>query len=247
MEFEIEPLEVVVQESTVRQITRYLISLLLSGKVEPGAKLPSERRLAERLGMSRGTVRQAIQSLDLLGIIDIRPGDGTYLKATEASLLPDLLMECGVMLRPARAVDLIEARAYLEPIVAKLAATRRDDAGLEELESILRAMEMANQDFEQFTEGDVAFHLKIAELAGNSVLRDALSSIRALQRSWISKVVVSAGSTRESYLEHLRVFEMLQKGDSEGAESMMAAHLASASMQLMRSLEERPATHPGKR
>ena len=239
MELQIEPIEFAGQESTVRHITRHLIGLLLSGQVAPGAKLPSERKFAAQLGIGRGTVRQAIQSLDLLGIVEVRPGDGTYLRATEAALLPDLLLEWGLLLRPARVKDLIEARAQLEPIVARLAATRRDETGLEALRRILNAMEAADRDLREFTEQDIAFHMKVAELAENAVLGDALASIRALLRAWIGKVVAAAGGTRDSFVEHVRVFEMLEKGDSEGAAAMMAAHLASASAKLMRSLEGR--------
>ncbi|HVB54126.1 MAG TPA: FadR/GntR family transcriptional regulator [Candidatus Acidoferrales bacterium] len=236
MSIEIRPIELARRESVAREITRHLIAVLGSGHYSPGTRLPSERQWADQLGISRGAVRQAIKSLDLLGMVEVRPGDGTYLKTTEAELLPDVI-EWGLMLRQPQVMDLVEARAYVEPIVARLAAQRRDAKGLAELGEIVNALHGDDGNVAQYVEHDVAFHMKIAELAGNAVFVDVLSSIRTLLRVWIRRVVIAAGGTGDSFEEHARVFAMVEKGDGEGAAAMMTLHLASASAQLLGPLE----------
>ncbi|MEV0354153.1 GntR family transcriptional regulator [Nonomuraea sp. NPDC050680] len=89
-------------------IARQLLSQLLSGHLAPGTRLPSERQLSETLGVGRSTVREALKALDVLGIIEVRQGDGTYLRQSTSSLLPSAI-EWGLMLGQPQVLDLIEA------------------------------------------------------------------------------------------------------------------------------------------
>ena len=116
---------------------RLLLDYLLAGNVSPGTRLPSERQLAEELGVGRSVVREALKSLGLLGLVEVRQGDGTYLRRVESELLPRVI-EWGLLLGERRTADLIEARQHLEVVTAQLAAARRDDDDVAALAAALR-------------------------------------------------------------------------------------------------------------
>jgi GntR family transcriptional repressor for pyruvate dehydrogenase complex len=109
---DLEPVGLRTREPISSEITRRLLDYLLSGRVRPGARLPSERKLAEAPGVGRSHVRQVIKSLTVFGLVDVRQGNGTYLKRTDSPLLP-LAIEWGLRLGAKRTTDLVEARHYL--------------------------------------------------------------------------------------------------------------------------------------
>jgi GntR family transcriptional repressor for pyruvate dehydrogenase complex len=236
------------RETLTMEIARRLLDYFLSGEVEPGKRIPSERRLAESLGVGRSLVREALKSLHLLGLLEVRQGDGTYLKRTDSELLPQVI-EWGLLLGERPALDLVEARAHLEVVVAGLAAERRDAQALEDLRGLLTTMRESSDDPVDFVEADVGFHLRVAEAAGNVVLSDMLSGIRTLLRVWIRRVIEAAGQTGPSYAEHLPIFEAIERGDREAATAAMAAHMAGASARLKASISQsawsRPAAPDG--
>jgi GntR family transcriptional regulator, transcriptional repressor for pyruvate dehydrogenase complex len=219
------------RETLTMEVARRLLDYFLSGEVEPGERIPSERRLAESLGVGRSLVREALKSLHLLGLLEVRQGDGTYLKRTDSELLPQVI-EWGLLLGERPAIDLVEARAHLEVVVAGLAAERRDDQAIDDLRTLLDTMRTSSDDPVRFVEADVGFHLRVAEAAGNVILNDMLNGVRALLRVWIRRVVEAAGETGPSYQEHLPIFEAIERGDREAATAAMAAHMEGASARL---------------
>lgn len=243
MTIQVPAFEVMSRDTLVTEIAQHLMAFLLSGQVAPGTRLPSERKLAETFGIGRSALREAMKSLNLLGIVEVRQGDGTYLKRTESDLLPQAI-EWGLLLGQPRTLDLVEARRHIEVLVARLAAERANEVTVRELRQILRQMKDDRSDV--FVEQDVAFHMKLAEIAGNSVLADVLSSIRTLLRVWMRRVVEAAGETGTSYREHAKVFEAVRRGDPEAAGAAMAAHMESASGQLLASLQSSRGPAPGR-
>ncbi|HVU67301.1 MAG TPA: four-carbon acid sugar kinase family protein [Ktedonobacteraceae bacterium] len=225
----LQPIE---QKSLVAEITQRLLDYLLSGEIKPGSRLPSERQLSEALGMGRSTLRESLKALTLLGLLEVRQGDGTYLKKADSVLLPRII-EWGLLLGEQRTMDLIEARQKIEVIIAELATRRRDYRAIEELRKIMQRLQQAGADYQEFVDADVAFHLKLAEIARNTVLRDILSSIQALLRAWIIRVIESAGTTDFSYREHLAIFEAVERGDARAAAEAMQAHMDSARRRLI--------------
>src|ERR1700689_1584145 len=163
-----ELLRVEARESVSAEIARKLLDYLLSGVLLPGDRLPSERELSRTFGVGRSAVRDALKPLTLLGIIDVRQGDGTYLRATESEVLPKAV-EWGLLLGERRAVDLVEARRHIKITLATLAAQRRSEADFRDMPRLRREMEGAASD-DEFIEADIAFHLRLAEAARNSVL-----------------------------------------------------------------------------
>ena len=214
------------RETLTMEVARRLLDYFLSGEVEPGMRIPSERRLAESLGVGRSLVREALKSLHVLGLLEVRQGDGTYLKRTDSELLPQVI-EWGLLLGEQRTMDLVG-----------LAAERRDARALEDLRGLLTEMRKSSDDPLRFVEADIGFHLRVAEAAGNVILNDMLNGVRGLLRVWIRRVVEAAGRTGPSYKDHVPIFEAIERGDRAGAVAAMAAHMESASARLKATIEQ---------
>ncbi|MBF4160769.1 FadR/GntR family transcriptional regulator [Nocardioides acrostichi] len=226
--------------SVSQEVIKALTESFFSGDLMPGHRLPSERQLSEELGVSRSAVRDAIQSLGLLGILDIRQGDGTYLRGTTGSEFLPTVIEWGLFLGEQRLMDLVEARQQLEIVMAGFAASRHTEEELATIKKALDAMSEAAISSEDFVERDIEFHFAIADAASNSALRDVLSSITGLLRAWMARSIRAAGETRSSYLEHAEIFEAIASGDSRGARAAMRRHLEKAERRLRATLKERP-------
>lgn len=225
------------REPLATEIARRLVEYLLSGQVGPGGRMPSERQLAQAFGVGRSAMREAIKSLSLIGLVEVRHGDGTYLRKTEGSLLPQVI-EWGLLLGEPRTRDLVEARQKIESIIAGLAAERRSDEDLAELRRLLGRMEEQSHSFGDpaaFVEADVGFHLRLAEAARNSALRDVLAGVQALLRVWIGRVI-AAGNRDLSYREHIPILEAVERGDPAAAQAAMEAHMSAAAGRLVQAL-----------
>ncbi|MBA2518134.1 MAG: FadR family transcriptional regulator [Chloroflexia bacterium] len=243
----VEPIK---REPLATEIARRLVDYLLTGGVLPGERMPSERHLAEAFGVGRSAMREALKALTLLGLVEVRHGDGTYLKRDDSSLLPQVI-EWGLLLGEQRTLDLVEARQKIETDIAGLAAARRDEADLTELRRLLARMEQLSHqrgDPREFVDVDVAFHLRVAEASRNTALRDILSGIQALLRVWIGRVI-AAGHREASYQEHVPILAAIETGDVAAAEAAMDAHMRSAAGRLERALTEAQARgeSPGRR
>ncbi|MEU6456688.1 FadR/GntR family transcriptional regulator [Streptomyces sp. NPDC047065] len=226
------------REPLAAEVSRRLIDYLMSGEVQPGDRIPSERQLTEMLGVNRPTVREAIKSLGFLGLLEIRQSSGTYFRGTDSDLLYRLF-ELGLIMGEQGARDMVQARAELEVIVAGLAARSRDEAGVELLRARLTAMRECPDD--EFPEADTAFHAALGELAGNTVLRDMLKGMRAMvQRGWVERTG-TVRSRKVAYDDHVPIYEAVAEGDAEAARAAMARHMEGASRRLMQALEQREA------
>ena len=223
------------REPLATQVARRLVEFILSGQVEPGARMPSERALAEAFGVGRSAMREALKALSLIGLIEVRQGDGTFLRKADSALLPEVI-EWGLLLGEKRTMDLVEARQEIEVVIAGLAAKRRTEQDLADLRGILERMAHPAS-IPGFVDVDVQFHLRLAEAAGNSVLRDIHSSVQALLRAWIARVVAASGNTVPSYEEHVPIMDAIERGDAAAAQAAMAAHMSSAAGRLRETLE----------
>ncbi len=222
-------------EPVSTEVVRRLIDLLLSGRIAVGERLPSERQLATALGVGRSAIRDALRPLALLGLVDVRVGDGTYLKDADSSFLPRVI-EWGLLLKADRMRDLIEPRRYVEITLAGLAAERRDPESLGLIHGKLQQMENSIANPAAFVQADMAFHLAIADAARNRVLSGILTSLQSLLQVWISRVIEAAGEARSSYLEHPPILAAIEAGDRAAAETAMAAHIDRVTEGLMNSL-----------
>ena len=211
-------------------VTRRLLDYLISGSISPGERLPSERQLAEMLGVGRSHVRQAIKSLTVLGLIDARQGDGTYLKRTDSPLLP-LAIEWGLLLGAKQTHDLVEARSELEVLLAGLAAERRTQLDIDAMGRNVEIMQ-STSDNDEFVRADVAFHLGIAEATANRSLLQIMRSIQSLLEVWITRVAYAPGTRPATWAEHAAVYDAIVAADKETARLKMADHMERAAERL---------------
>ncbi len=220
------------------EIIRALTTYFFSGDMLGGSRIPSERQLAESLGVSRAAVREAIQSLGLLGVLEIKHGQGTYLSSGGSALLPRVI-EWGLFLGERRVMDLLEARQEIEIALAGHAARRRTEEELEELRGLVALMDTLGPG-DEFVAADIAFHSAIARAARNTALAGVLSNITSLLQVWMTRSIKAAGETVSSNTEHKAVLAAIVDREPRKAQSAMRTHLRNAEKRLRRTLGEMP-------
>ncbi|BDZ49326.1 transcriptional regulator [Frondihabitans sucicola] len=223
------------REMSSRVILNRMLELLLSGDLAPGARIPSERQLAEELQVGRGMIREAIKSLSMLGLLDQRVGDGTFLQSSSSELLPKVI-EWGLLLGERRLEDLLEARSILEVQLVGLAAERRTPAELEAIQAHAAVMRTPDVAVDDYVAADIAFHLDIARASHNAVLSGVLENIRSLLEVWVSRVIHTAGETESSLAMHEPILAAIEASDAEAAVAAMSAHMERATRRLHASL-----------
>lgn len=204
--------------------------MILAGELRPGERLPVERDLAETLGVSRGSLREAIRALSILGIVIARQGDGTYVTSLDVSRL---LAPMGFVVDlhgPGQVRHVHAVRRLMESEAARLAATRITDAALAEAKALLdeaeRILVHAPQEHERLIEIDIAFHRIIVSHTDNPVLAgviESLASRTVRDRLWRS--LREEGVDHRTHEEHVAIWRALQARDSECARIRMANHL----------------------
>lgn len=224
-------------DSQTRQVMARLLDYFMDDELAPGSRLPSERQLADALQVGRSAIRETLAALEVLGIIDSRPGAGTYLRNDSSDLLPTVI-NWGLSLGKSRTLDLVEARAELEVVTVRLAAERANDEDVAKLKTQLDLMKDARASLNEFIDADVNFHLEIADMAGNTVLDDILHSVRSLLHVWVDRAVRAEGETGSTVREHQRVYNAIRRRDPDAAVEAMRKHMHSASDRLRLSLEQ---------
>ena len=234
----------ITQDSVSLEVSKRLLGLLLAGQIPLGSRLPSERHLSETLGVPRNAIRDGLRPLALLGLIESRPGSGTYVKSTTSNLLPEIA-EWGLLLDSPTLSDVIEARLFVEVALSRLAAERRDNKCVRALESLLSKMAAAGTP-DEFCEAVLSFHLRVADAAKNQVLASLFRSSRPLLSVWIRRVVSAEDDRNELYREHQDIFEAIDAKDPVRAGAAMEHHLTVVTERLRRGLEaERQAPPSG--
>ena len=206
------------------------------GRLRPGDRLPSERRLAEHLGVARETLRQAFRVLEGSGQIVITRGarGGAIV---QAAIVDPMRIRADVAELASSIMPLTEYRSIIEGSAASLAAERRTDADLAELDAAqLDLMESTALDASRHA--DTRFHLAVAAAAGNPMLSSAIEDARVQMFTTVD--LLSFGFIKQSsYEAHAGVLEAIRAGDPEGAAAAMRAHLAVTREEFRRMFEER--------
>jgi len=212
-------------ESVPEKIVDRILDLIRRKELSPGDRLPPERELAQVMNVSRASIREAMRSLSLMNIVDMRHGSGTYV----SSLNPDLLverLEMVFLLNDASFLDLIQARKIIEPGLAALAAeiaTQEDISALEDI--IKRSYECLETDPWSFPHLDIEFHLKVAEIAQNSTLSRFMQAITRLSTASSTRTTDNAESVRLAIGSHNAIVDEIKAHESELSRLMMLKHL----------------------
>ena len=202
--------------SAVDQVRSHLIELIESGRYKVNDRLPSENELSRSFGVSRPVVREALRSLNALGLTASQTGRGTFVAADRRSA-PLLLGQYAPM-------HLREVRGLLEVPSARLAALRRSEADLERLELTLEALAAA-ESAAAFHALDAQFHIQIAEAAGNPLFSRLIEGLRAVLEEQFQAVTGLEGRRARAIAEHRAVFAAIRRRDPQAAGAAMAAHL----------------------
>ncbi|MER3388455.1 MAG: FadR/GntR family transcriptional regulator [Microcella sp.] len=234
-QFDLPDITLGARQSLPTEIARKLLDYILESQIAPGTRIPSERQLALQLDVGRSAVREALKSLSLLGMIEVRQGDGTYIRKPDASLLPRLI-EWGLVLGERRILDLIELRRHLEIAAASSAALKRDEEDLVALRSSLALMKENLTHLPEYVEADLDFHSCIASASKNSVLADFLTGIRALLKVWMSRVANVPTKSELAHAEHAAVLDAIERQDEAAAGLAMRLHLEASAERLRETL-----------
>ena len=200
--------------------------MVVSGGLEPGERLPPERELCARLGVSRTVVREALNLLEARGLISIEHGRGAVVSGGNTDAVRDAL---GLILRvrPKVLWELLEMRAILEVGISGLAAERATEEDTDAMRVQLERMAAAIDAPEGYVDADVEFHALLARAARNGVLLTMLEPIVELLRA--SRRVSASrrpGSALRALGEHEEILRRVEAGDAGGARREMRAHLA---------------------
>jgi GntR family transcriptional repressor for pyruvate dehydrogenase complex len=220
-------------------------SMVQSGELPPGSRLPPEPQLAAQIGLSRSGVREAVKVLESARVLDVRRGDGTYV----TSLAPRLLLEgLGLaveLLQDDTLLEVMEVRRMLEPVATGMAALRVSDDDLDELSRILDEMRAAKDDHEKLIRFDTAFHHTVAAATGNETLvslLDGLSSRTVRARVW--RGLIEGNSAHTTVEEHHAIYVALRSRDQLLAHASALMHVNTSEAGLRAMLSARAADEP---
>ncbi len=205
-------------------VVEHIKSLIATERLKPGDKLPSERELAATLGVSRTVLREAVRSLSLMGLLDVRQGEGTFVSALVAGSfmrpLSPMLAMAGTDL-----LQLIEARRIVEPKAVGLCAVRASDDEVAEIRSLTDEMGSCTADLDQFNQLDLGFHMALARGSHNSVLAATLETIRDALYEQVQDVQRLPGAAERACGYHRQIAEAVTARDGDRAERVMLEHL----------------------
>jgi GntR family transcriptional repressor for pyruvate dehydrogenase complex len=217
----IQPVEKLV---LIDQIIDRIGTLLADGVLKSGDALPSERTLSEMLKVSRTSVRQALKALDVLGVLEIRPGSRTYLSKSIKQLLVNP-MKFMLLLYNVTAAELFETRKTIEVELTKLAAKNATKDDIEAMKNTLDKAGSHLDEPREYLSSEMAFHDAIIKAARNRVMEAMMASINNLLLESREKTVLLFTDLNESLQQHIKIFEAIKKGDAKTAQQAMFDHL----------------------
>jgi GntR family transcriptional regulator, transcriptional repressor for pyruvate dehydrogenase complex len=207
------------------QIVQQIEESVLNGSLKPGDQLPAERELAQRLGVSRTAVREAVKALREKGLVEAYSGRGTFITdgtSHAARQSFDLMIKIG---QQESSEDLAELRLLLEPGIAALAAERIGEEHLVAMREAVAVMDRAQKDPAAYIEADLDFHLALAEAAANPLILSMIDSIVGLLREQRIKIFNVEGGPQRGQIHHKRILEAMEKRNPGMARTAMSAHL----------------------
>ena len=194
---------------------------ITGGDLLYGEKLPPERAFADQFGVSRGTVRDALQRLEEGGFVEKRPGSGTYVAYSETETMP--------ITQSTSPLELIDARYALEPQIVRLSVLNATEQALVKAQRPLEAMERNAHDVDAFSANDEAFHLALAECTRNALLVWITKRVSEVRKNaeWarMRQLTLTTEMIRRYNMQHWEIFEAVRRRDAERGAALMKAHL----------------------
>ena len=198
--------------------------LILDGTFPPGQALPAERPLAERFGVSRGSIRDAFRTLETIGLLVTRHGQGTFPQELDVDRLVAPLASV-LSYRHDLQNELLDVRRMFEPAVARVAATRVTDADLADLHRIVAAQRKKLETGRSALVEDTAFHAALARATRNRVVVSIMATLNDLLVESRKRTLKQRGRPRRSILGHEAVIDALEQRDADAAGDAMREHI----------------------
>ena len=221
------------------QIVEQIGQLVAEGHLKPGDRLPSERELVERFQVSRASIREAISALEMMGLIEVRSGEGTYIRQVniDSVVAPLAWM---LFIEKDTELELYEARKILEVQAAGLAAERAEENDINEMFEALEVMRMDLQIQRLGEDADHNFHYAIARATHNKILFRLMNTISDTMMKTLktsrSKLYEDKNTPEKLYKEHYLLYEAIKNHDVERAQKLMLDHLVGVENQLAKYL-----------
>ena len=219
--------EAIRKSSAPEIVVEQILKQLQSGEITTGARLPSQRALAQSFGVGRSSMREALNALAVMGYLDVQQGRGTFI----AQQLPDAnpsISKLQAALKAGSLLDVIELRETLECKAAELAAERSDSRHLRRLEQALRDMEDREEDYRRFLQADVEFHITLAEATTNQIFSEIVRFLleKVVGHHETFKTTLISLEYRSHSIRTLKqVLACIKREDGRGAAEWMREHL----------------------
>jgi GntR family transcriptional regulator, transcriptional repressor for pyruvate dehydrogenase complex len=227
----------------IRKISEEIVdqikTAILEGKLKPGEKLPPERELIKELGISRVSLREALNSLESMGFVEIRQGGGSYVRSVVADRVKDPL---NLMIKENvnKVFDLIKVRKGLETWAVSHAASQATESDIDALERIVKAMEKELEERIFSYKSDADFHLALSLASHNTIQAHLMFTIYDLLSEYLLFLNEKTHSNQEIrnklYQQHLRIFNAIKERNSESAQREVMEHLTFVEGELKRLL-----------
>ncbi len=220
----------------IEEVSERLVNFIVQEGLEPGDRLPAERHLSERLGVGRSTIREAVQSLRAIGVVELSQrgmtvGDGNTTVLTRP-------LSWGLLMNVRSGQELIDARRVIEIGLAGMAAEHATQEDLAEMERALIDMRATFASVEAFATADLAFHLAVARAAHNFLLLHVIDTLQHVIRTWIESVAETRREQEHLWIrEHRRVFEAIRERRVSDARDAMNDHLGAAGVRLVEAVQ----------
>lgn len=241
---------IVKKESSSEQIINYILEQIAEKKLNPGDKLMNERAFSELLGVSRIPLREAVAALSILGILEARQGDGTYVKHYDPSMLAKVMYIYSI-LDEVSMQDMFEVRATIESQAAALAARRATGEQVEHIRQELESFDSAVSEMDELCstpEQSVAtflmlnrFHRAVAEASGNRFLSQFMDSIGSMAREYyltgVRNAPEAAAHILDSQEEHREIYRAIVSGNDQRAGELAYRHLLGECATIQRAIE----------
>lgn len=215
-----------------------LISYVVNGDWKAGDRIPPERELCQQLGIARTSLREALKAMELIGMLDSRVGDGTFV-CPRSEFLARPLLWAFTGTDAAELHDIMEARMLLERDLAGLAAERGSEQEIAKIGDAVQAMRDSSLAGTSIMDSDMAFHLAVAEAAHNHVLQNAVQLLRNLMRQWIYLKLLIPNVPSRVLSQHEIIYAAIRKRDAEAARGAMYKHLKDTLLVLTQVVQQR--------
>lgn len=216
------------KKKTYEEIIEQVKRMIAEGVLQPGDRLISERELADKLEVGRSAVREAFRALEAMGVVEVRPGEGTFIREVDVGTIIETLGMILVLERDT-IKELLELRKIIEVGAAGLAALRHSREHLDRMEEILRQMERDLVGGDLGEEADWQFHYTIAQAAQNSLLVTLMNTISGTMRRVLyaarRQLYLRPGTPQRLLREHYAIFDAIKAGEAERARNAMFDHL----------------------